>query len=123
MFATYAGAYNRKPLPGLPDRIGQAERERAEGRLDEAGYADVADALVREVLDEMAVVGRAIVGDGGGRDADRVLPWIRGLGGLAPGLPAMLPHGESVTRPNVTGPVRWTEPVTVADWRFADGAS
>ena len=72
MFATFAGGYPRKPLPAQPDRLGQAEADLRAGRIDDAAYRIVADAFVREVLDEMAVVALGIVGDGGVRSADRV---------------------------------------------------
>jgi 5-methyltetrahydropteroyltriglutamate--homocysteine methyltransferase len=121
MFATYAGTYSRKPLPAQPDRLGQAAQDLLEGRIDEAGHRAVADDFVREILDEMAVVGLGIVGEGGVRAVDRTLPWIESLDGLAAGEPAVLADGEHVTRPIVEGDIRWTRPVTVRDWTFAAG--
>src|SRR5580765_3977406 len=123
MFITYAGGYSRLPLPAQPDVLGQAEADLASGVIDEAGYQAAADDYVREILDEMAIVQLAIVGDGGARARDRVLPWIRGLDGLAPGDVTTLPDGEPATRPVVTGDVRWPEPFSVRDWTFADQAS
>lgn len=123
MFATFAGGYPRKPLPAQPDRLGQAEADLRAGRIDEAAYREVADAFVREVLDEMAIVTLGIVGDGGVRAADRTLPWIRGLDGLQAGERVALPGGEVVTRPVVTGRVGWQQPVLVDDWTFASGES
>jgi len=123
MFATFAGGYSRKPLPAQPDRLGQAEADLRAGRIDDAAYREVADAFVREVLDEMAVVTLGIVGDGGVRAADRTLPWIRGLDGLQAGERIALPGGEVVTRPVVTGTVGWQAPVLVRDWTFASGES
>jgi 5-methyltetrahydropteroyltriglutamate--homocysteine methyltransferase len=121
MFATFAGGYNRKPLPGLPDDLGEAEIALREGRLDEDGYRDAADAFVREILGEMAVVKLSMVGEGGVRAPDRVLPLIRGIGGLSDGGPATLPDGEPVTRPLVTGFIDWRGPIHVRDWEFAAG--
>jgi methionine synthase II (cobalamin-independent) len=123
VFATFAGGYSRLPNPGLPDLLGDAERAVAEGRLSRDGYEAVADEFVREILAEMAVVQLAIVGEGGVRARDRVLPWIDGLGGLSAGGAATLPGGERVTRPAVDGPIRWVRPVTVRDWQFANGES
>ena len=121
MFATFAGGYSRKPLPAQPDLLGDAELALRAGRVDDAGFEAVADDYVREILAEMAVVELAIVGEGGVRSPDRVLPWIRGLEGLSVGGETTLPDGEPATRPVVLGPVRWTRPLTVRDWLFADG--
>src|SRR4051794_22469245 len=123
MFATFAGGYNRKPNIGLDDFLGQAERDLAAGPIDEAGYERVADDFVREILDEMAVVGVQIGGDGGVRAPDRVLPWITGLHGVSAGEPAVLPGGEAVTRLIVEGSPRWTRPLFVRDWTFADAST
>ena len=120
MFATFAGGYSRKPNPGLPDVLGDAERGVREGSLDATGYQAVADAFVREILEEQAVVGLAFLGEGGIRTRDRVLPWINGLHGLSAGGDASLPDGEPATRPIADREVRWTHPVTVRDWEFAD---
>jgi methionine synthase II (cobalamin-independent) len=123
MFATFAGGYSRKPLPAQPDRLGQAEADLRAGRIDEAAYREVADAFVREVLDEMAVVALGIVGDGGVRAADRTLRWIGGLQGLQAGARVAVRGGEVVFRPVATGAIRWHEPVLVRDWTFAGEAS
>jgi methionine synthase II (cobalamin-independent) len=121
MFATYAGGYSRQPLPVQPDLLGQAERDLLRGEIDQVGYRQAADEFVREVLNEMAVVELGIVGEGGVRARDRILPWIAGLDGVAAGDPTTLPDGEPVTRPVVRGAVAWTRPLTVRDWQFADG--
>jgi 5-methyltetrahydropteroyltriglutamate--homocysteine methyltransferase len=121
MFATYTGGYSRQPLPAQPDVLGSVERSRDAGRTDDAAYQHAADDFVREILHEMAVVGLGIVGDGGVRMRDRVRPWVQGLDGLRAGGVTTLPNGELVTRPVVDGTVTWLRPVTVRDWRFADG--
>jgi methionine synthase II (cobalamin-independent) len=123
MFATFAGGYSRRPNPGLEDVLRDAETAVREGRLDEAGLRDVADGFVREVLEEQAVVQLAIVGEGGVRAPDRVLPLIHGLAGLAAGEATTLPDGEAATRPIVTGPIHWTASIHARDWEFADGES
>jgi 5-methyltetrahydropteroyltriglutamate--homocysteine methyltransferase len=109
------------PLPAQPDVLGQAERDLLGGQIDEATYRQAADEFVREVLNEMAVVELGIVGEGGVRARDRVVPWIEGLDGLAAGGATTLPDGEPVTRPVAGGPVTWRGPLTVRDWQFADG--
>ena len=123
LVGVFAGGYSRKPLPAQPDLLGDAERGVREGQLDAAGFRAVADAFVREILAEMAVVGVAIVGEGGIRARNRILPWIEGLDGLSDGGDATLPDGEPASRPIVRGPVRWTRPVAVRDWQFADAES
>ena len=120
MFATLAGGYSRQPLPAQPDLLGSAEADLLEGRLDAAGFQDVADNYVREILNEMAVIELGIVGDGGVRARDRELPWIDGLEGLSVAGVTTLPDGEAVSRPAAKGPVRWAGPISVRDWQFAD---
>src|SRR5215210_7588921 len=119
MFATYAGTYSRKPLPAQPDRLTQAALDLVDGRIDEDAHRAVADDFVREILDEMAVVGLGVVGEGGVRFPDRALPWIRSLDGVSAGTTVVLADGEPATRPVVDGEIRWTGPVTVRDWAFA----
>src|SRR5438445_6073123 len=121
LFATFAGGYSRKPLPAQPDLLGDAERRLLEGDLDADGFRAVADEFVREILGEMAVVELGIVGEGGVRAHDRIIPWIRGLEGLAAGDHTTLPDGEPATRPIAQDTVLWTRPVTVRDWQFAAG--
>jgi methionine synthase II (cobalamin-independent) len=123
MFATFAGGYSRRPNPGLDDVLAAAEAGRAAGILSEAEARAAADEFVREIIKEQAVVGLHIGGDGGVRLPDRVLPLIRGLGGLAPGEAMTFPDGEAATRPLVRGSVTWTDPITVADWEFAADAT
>jgi methionine synthase II (cobalamin-independent) len=123
MFVTFAGGYSRAPLPAQPDLLGQAEAALRAGTIDQAGYEAVADEFVHEVLDEMTTVSLAIVGDGGVRARDRILPWIRGLDGLDDAGETTLPDGEPATRPLVRGPIRWTRPIFVRDWTFADAAT
>jgi hypothetical protein len=123
LFATFAGGYSRKPLPAQPDLLSEAEHRFRDGTLDADGVQAAADTLVREILDEMAVVGLGIVGEGGVRAPDRTTPWIQGIEGLEPGDVTAFPNGELATRPVVTAGVRWTNPITVRDWQFADGAS
>ena len=120
MFATYAGGYSRRPLPGKPDVLGAADRDLASGAIDDAAHRSIGDAFVREVVREMEVVALGIVGDGAVRAADRTLPLIRGLTGLTPGGEGALPDGEPVTIPIVTGPVTWREPIHVENWRFVN---
>ncbi len=123
MFATFAGGYSRRPNPGLDDTLANAERAGREGRLDDADSQATADAFVREILEEQAVVQLSIVGEGGVRARDRVLPLIHGLDGLSAGQTIALPDGEAATRPIVDGPVQWTRPIHVRDWQFADAES
>jgi methionine synthase II (cobalamin-independent) len=123
VFATFAGGYSRRPLPAQRDVLADAERDLLEGRIDEAAYRQTADAFVREILDEMAVVELGIVGEGGVRSRDRVLPWIEGLDGVTAGEVTTLPDGEPATRPVVAGSVGWSRPISVRDWGFADEAT
>jgi methionine synthase II (cobalamin-independent) len=123
VFVTFAGGYNRGANPGLDDTLAAADRAVADGRIDAAGHRDVEDEFVREILKEQGIVGVSVIGEGGVRDTDRVLPLIKGLSGLTAGEVTHLPGGECVTRPVVAGEVRWTQPMTVRDWDFAsDGA-
>src|SRR2546430_16233744 len=119
LFATFAGGYSRKPLPAQPDLLGHAERRLLEGDLDADGFRAVADEFVREILGEMAVVELGIVGEGGVRAHDRIIPWIRGLEGLAAGGHTTFPDGEPASRPISPVAVLLRRPASVRDWPIA----
>lgn len=123
MFATLAGGYSRTPLPAAPDRLVDAERRLRAGAIDEAGYAAIADDVVREVVVEQEEAGLAILADGAVRWADRLLPLVEGLTGLEAAGTVVLPSGEAVTRPRVIDGLGRSKPIFVEAWRRAAAAS
>jgi methionine synthase II (cobalamin-independent) len=72
---------------------------------------------------EQARAGLGLVGDGGARHPDRLVPLIEGLRGLVAAGSALLPTGERVTQPAVRGAIGWEHPMTLGAWAFAAGLS
>ncbi len=123
MFASLAGGYSTAPLPGLPDRLGDAVRRRSSGEIDEAALAASRDETIRDLLAEQEQAGLAILSDGGARWADPFEPLIAGLIGIEPGEAAALPGGEAVTRPRIVDGIGRDAPVFLAAWQFAAAAA
>lgn len=123
----------RTTVVGTYPRIGDTHEEqglrRAIARLDkgEATPADVKDAeraTVQAVLREQAAAGIDVVTDG-------QVTWYDSQSHLAGrfdgveigGLVRYFDTNTYYRQPTVTGPVRWKEPVLLADWQSAQDAS
>jgi 5-methyltetrahydropteroyltriglutamate--homocysteine methyltransferase len=121
---TVVGTY-----PRIGDTSGEQALRRAIARFDrrEASEADVRAAereVVKAVLREQAAAGIDVVTDG-------QVPWYdsqshiaRGLDGVEiGGLVRYFDTNTYYRQPIVTGAVRWTRPLLVDEWRFAQGVS
>src|SRR5512136_783888 len=124
VLTTVVGTY-----PRIGDTHDEQVLRRAIARFDkgEASEADLRAAereVVRAVLREQAVAKIDVVTDGG-------IPWYdsqshiaRGLAGVEiGGLVRYFDTNTYYRQPVVTGAVRWTKPILVEEWRFAQGAS
>ena len=123
MFASLAGGYSRGPLPGLPDRLGDAERLTASGALGDESLAEIRDTVVRELLAEQEIAGLAILSDGGVRWADAWEPIVNGLAGLEADGRTTLPSGTIVTRPRLVDGIGRPAPIFLDAWQSAAAAS
>lgn len=121
---TVVGTY-----PRIGDTADEQALRRTIARFDkrEISEADVRAAerdVVQAILDEQAAAGIDVVTDG-------QVPWYdsqshiaRGLAGVEiGGLVRYFDTNTYFRQPIVTGAVRWTQPILVGEWRFAQGAS
>ncbi|MBA2489781.1 MAG: hypothetical protein H0V36_10795 [Chloroflexi bacterium] len=124
MFATLVGAYPRTPLAGQPFPLRAAYGRLERGEIDGAGFREVQDELVRELMGEQIDAGMGILTDGQVRWEDAQTALTRGLEGFeATGLLRYFDTNTYYRQPRATGEPRWTQPILVDDWRFADGAA
>jgi 5-methyltetrahydropteroyltriglutamate--homocysteine methyltransferase len=124
MFATLAGAYPRTPLPGQPFRLRAAYGRLERGEIDESGFREVQDDLVRELLTEQAEAGLELLTDGQVRWDDPLSPLSHGLDGLeATGLLRWFDTNTYFRQPRALRAPTWRGPITLADWQFAAGTT
>lgn len=124
MFATLVGAYPRTPLPGKPFRLRAAYGQLERGELDPAGFRAIQDELVREVMAEQETAGLEPLTDGQVRWEDAQTAFARGLQGFE--ITGLLRYFDTNTyyrQPRAVAEPRWTQPITVDDWRFAAGCT
>ena len=121
MFATVAAAYPREPRAGEPDVLAEADERLAAGTADEAGHLEAVRGFAAAVLAEQEAAGVAIVTDGAVAHEDRLRNLVRGLGGISTDEAVVLPDGSSARAARFDRAPTWTRPITVDDWRWADG--
>jgi 5-methyltetrahydropteroyltriglutamate--homocysteine methyltransferase len=120
MFATLAGAYPRTPRPGEPFRLRTAYGRLERGEIDEAGFREVQDSLVRELLAEQIESGLTLLTDGQVRWEDPQTAIARGLDGFE--ITGLLRYFDTNTyfrQPRATAEPRWRGPILVEDYRYA----
>lgn len=124
MFATLVGAYPRTPLPGSPFRLRAAYGQLERGEIDQTGFRAVQDELVRELVTEQIEAGLGMLTDGQVRWEDQQTAIARGLEGFE--ITGLLRYFDTNTyfrQPRAVGEPRWSGPITVDDWRFADSVA
>lgn len=124
MFATLVGAYPRTPHAGQPFRLRAAYGRLERGEIDRVRFREVQDELVCEVIEEQIDAGLGLLTDGQVRWDAPLTPVACGLEGFA--LTALRRYFDTDTyyrQPLAQGRPRWTHPIFVADWRFADEAA
>lgn len=124
MFATLVGAYPRTPIPGQPFPLRAAHRRLERREIDHDGFREVQDTLVREVIGEQIDAGLGMLTDGQIRWEDAQTAVTRGLEGFeSTGLLRYFDTNTYYRQPRATSEPRWTRPILVEDWCFADGVA
>src|SRR4030088_3076702 len=120
------GSYPQPPHVGQPFRLRSAIAARERGEISVADLTRVQDDLVEELIGEHVDAGGDLVTDGHVRWPDAQTPLAAGLEGFTTPNDDLIRYFDNNTyyrRPHVTGPVRWTGPITVEGWHFASGVT
>ena len=114
-------------------RIGESSQEqrlrRAIGRFDEGAITagdlkETERSVVRDVIEEQTAAGIALPTDGQITWYDSQSHFARHLDGVeVNGLVRYFDTNTYYRQPVVRGEVRWREPATVDDWRFASSVA
>jgi len=124
MLTTVVGNYPKIPNRPRPARLRNAINRFDRGEIGDEELRAVEDDVTREVIDEQVQAGLDLITDGQIRWEDEQTYVARRLGGVAiDGLIRFFDSNTYFREPVVEGPVVWTGPVTVADFRFAAGYS
>lgn len=120
MQTTVVGAYPKIPNRPKPARLRAALNKRDRGDLTDEDVARVADEVTVEVIAEQIEAGLDVVTDGQIRWDDDQTYLARRMSGIEiGGLQRYLDTNTYYRQPEITGPVGWQEPVTIADYEFA----
>ncbi|MDO8615778.1 MAG: uroporphyrinogen decarboxylase family protein [Dehalococcoidia bacterium] len=120
MQTTVVGNYPKIPNRPRPARLRQALNRRDRGEITNEELAGVEDEVTIEVINEQAQAGVDIVSDGQVRwDDDQTYVMRRLQGVEIGGLQRYLDTNTYYRQPEITGAVRWLEPVLVRHWQFA----
>jgi 5-methyltetrahydropteroyltriglutamate--homocysteine methyltransferase len=120
MFASLAADYPREPRSGEPDVLVDADRRLGAGEIGTAQHLAIARGFAKVVIAEQEIAGLAILADGNVTHPDRLTALVTGLGGVSTDSMVTLPDGASVRAPRFDRAPAWREPITLADWRWAD---
>src|SRR3989304_1071063 len=124
MQTTVVGSYPKIPNRPRPARLRLAINRRDRGEITNEELARVEDEVTIEVIQEQLDAGVDIVADGQVRwDDDQTYVLRRMQGVEIGGLQRYLDTNTYYRQPEITGAVRWQEPVLVRDWQFAQGHS
>ena len=120
MLTTVVGNYPKIPNRPRPARLRNAINRFDRGEISAEELGAVEDDVTREVIDEQVGAGLDLVTDGQIRWEDEQTYVARRLSGVSiNGLIRFFDSNTYFREPVVEGPVAWTEPITVADFRFA----
>ena len=124
MRTTAVGAYPKIPNRPRPARLRRAIARRDRGEITSEELALIEDEVTAEVIAEQAEAGLDLVTDGQVRwDDDQTYIAQRLDGFEIGGLIRYFDTNTYYRQPNVTGPVRWRQPILVRDYEFAAGHS
>ncbi len=124
MKTTVVGSYPKIPDPPAPGRWRTSVEKHQRGEVSEAELRKVEDEVTAEVLHEQAEAGIDIVTDGQIRWEDGQTYFTRGLHGFAiNGLQRYFDTNVYYRQPVATGEVGWHQPISVADYQFAQSRS
>ena len=122
MQTTVVGNYPKIPNRPRPARLRQAIARFDRGEISREELRAVEDDVTREVIDEQVEAGLDLISDGQVRWEDDQTYFARGLSGVSiNGLVRFFDSNTYFRQPVVRGPVAWTGPITVDDYRFASG--
>ncbi|MGQ9572310.1 MAG: methylcobamide--CoM methyltransferase [Dehalococcoidia bacterium] len=120
MLTTVVGNYPKIPNRPRPARLRAAIARFERREIGQAELRRVEDEVTIEVIQEQVEAGVDIVSDGQIRWEDDQTYFARRMGGFTiDGLIRYFDTNTYYRQPVVTGPVRWWEPITVEDYRFA----
>ncbi len=121
MITTVVGSYPKTPNRPRPARLRNAINRFDRGEITEAELREVEDEVTVEVIQEQADAGLDLVTDGQVRWEDEQTYIMRRLDGVSiNGLIRWFDTNILYRQPVIEGAVAWTEPITVADYRFAE---
>ncbi len=124
MRTTAVGFYPKIPNRPRPACLRQAIARRDRGEITAEELARIEDEITIEVIAEQVEAGLDLVTDGQIRwDDDQTYIAQRLEGFEITGLIRYFDTNTYYRQPNVTGHVRWTQPILVRDYQFAAGQS
>lgn len=121
MILTAAGNYPRIAEGTEGQALRRALAQLDEGRVDWTGVRKVQDEVVAQVIAEQVEAGLDLVTDGLIRWDDAVTYIAGGLEGFGE-IQALVRYLDTNTfyrQPVANGAIRWSKPITVADWQYA----
>ena len=120
MLTTVVGNYPKIPNRPRPARLRNAINRFDRGEMSAEELRAVEDDVTREVIDEQVEAGLDLITDGQIRWEDEQTYVARRLDGVSiNGLIRFFDSNTYFREPVVEGPLAWTGPITVADYRFA----
>ena len=124
MQTTVVGNYPKIPNRPRPGRLRNAINKRDRGDLSSEDLLAVEDEVTAEVIEEQIAAGVDVVTDGQVRWDDDQTYVARRLAGVEiGGLQRYLDTNTYYRQPEITGAIKFKEPVLVAAWQFAQEKS
>jgi len=124
MQTTVVGNYPKIPNRPRPGRLRNAINKRDRGDLSSEELSAVEDEVTAEVIEEQTAAGVDVVTDGQVRWDDDQTYVARRLAGVeVGGLQRYLDTNTYYRQPEITGAIKFKEPVLAAAWQFAQGKS
>ncbi|MFQ5945391.1 MAG: methylcobamide--CoM methyltransferase [Anaerolineae bacterium] len=120
MVVTVVGNYPKTPNLPRPQMLRRAINQFDRGEIEREELVEVENQVTREVIDEQVEAGVELVTDGMIRWDDGQTYLAGGLDGFSiNGLIRYFDNNTYYRQPVAEGPIRWKEPITVDDYRFA----